>query len=52
MERREQRGDGQADHAELVDDGARHDSPEAAGEGVGDEAANYRGEVGRSHGSC
>ncbi|GJM91081.1 hypothetical protein PR202_ga07421 [Eleusine coracana subsp. coracana] len=47
-EGREHRGGGEADHAELIDDGAERDGPEAAGEGVGDEAADDRGEVGRA----
>jgi hypothetical protein len=47
-ERREQRGDGEADHAELVDGRPRRDGAEAAGEGVGDEAADDRGEVGEA----
>ena len=45
-ERGERGGEGEEDHAELVDGGAEGDGPEAAGEGVGDEAADERGEVG------
>lgn len=37
---------GEADHAQLVDDGADGDGPEPAGEGVGDEGADEGGEAG------
>jgi hypothetical protein len=46
VHRRERRREREADHADLVDNGAERDGPEAAGEGVGDEAADERGEVG------
>ena len=39
VQRRERGGGGEADHADLVGDGAEGDGPEAAGEGVGGERA-------------
>jgi hypothetical protein len=45
VQRGERGGEGKADHAELVDDGAECDGPEAAGKGVGDETADERSEV-------
>ncbi|BAS93994.1 Os05g0410601, partial [Oryza sativa Japonica Group] len=47
-ERREQRGRDEGEHAELVEDGSGDDGPEAAGEGVGGERAQDRGEAGRA----
>ncbi|TVU19367.1 hypothetical protein EJB05_35512, partial [Eragrostis curvula] len=48
VQRGEHGGQCEEDHAEQVDEGAERDGPEAAGPGVGDEAADERGEAGRA----